>query len=145
MRDGESPSGMYSIGDLAAEFAVSPRAIRFYEDHGLLAPARVGNNRVYTARERARLKLILRGKRLGFALADIKELLDLYDVDTSHETQLRTALKKGRARIAELEQQLAEITVTLQELRDLEAVVEDLLRQKDPGAADAPQNAERTR
>jgi DNA-binding transcriptional MerR regulator len=122
---------MHSIGDLAAEFEVSPRAIRFYEDQGLLSPRRVGNNRVYTARDRARLKLILRGKRLGFALSDIKELLDLYDVDETRATQLRATLQKARERIAELEQQLGEITVTLQELRDVEAALVEMLRQKE--------------
>ena len=134
---------MYSIGDLAAEFEVSPRAIRFYEDQGLLAPRRVGNNRVYTARDRARLKLILRGKRLGFALSDIKELLDLYDVDETQTTQLRATLGKARERIAELEQQLGEITVTLQELRDVEAALVETLRQKEQ-AAGAAARKERT-
>jgi DNA-binding transcriptional MerR regulator len=122
---------MHSIGDLAAEFEVSPRAIRYYEDQGLLAPRRVGNNRVYSARDRARLKLILRGKRLGFALSDIRELLDLYDVDETRATQLRATLGKARERIADLEQQLGEITVTLQELRDVEAALVEMLRQKE--------------
>ena len=134
----------WTIAELAEEFGVTHRTIRFYEDQGLIAPQRIGNNRVYTHRDRARLKLILRGKRLGFALADIKELLDLYDVDRTHETQLRTALQKGRARIAELEQQLEEITLTLQELRDLEAIVVDLLRQKEQGAAAAAAISKRT-
>ena len=122
---------IHSIGDLAAEFEVSPRAIRFYEDQGLLAPRRVGNNRVYSARDRARLKLILRGKRLGFALSDIRELLDLYDVDETRATQLRATLGKARERIADLEQQLGEITVTLRELRDVEAALVEMLRQRE--------------
>ena len=135
------PEGeFYSIGDLAAECAVSPRAIRFYEDHGLLAPRRVAGNRIFTPRDRARLKLILRGKRLGFSLADIKELLDLYDADRDHVGQLRATLLKGRARIAELERQLHELTLTVQELRDLEAVILDCLRQK-TGAAGPTQEA----
>jgi DNA-binding transcriptional MerR regulator len=121
----------YSIGDLAAQFDVSPRAIRFYEDQGMLAPQRAGNNRIYTHRDRARLALILRGKRLGFSLADIRELLDLYDVDRDHLEQLRATLDKGRKRIRELEAQLSEITATLAELRDLEALVVDLIRQKE--------------
>jgi DNA-binding transcriptional MerR regulator len=128
---GDGAADIHSIGDLAAEFEVSPRAIRFYEDQGLLSPRRVGNNRVYTARDRARLKLILRGKRLGFALSDIKELLDLYDVDETQATQLRATLGKARERIAELEQQLGEITVTLQELRDVESALVEMLRQKE--------------
>jgi DNA-binding transcriptional MerR regulator len=135
---GETPS-LHSIGDLASEFAISPRAIRFYEDQGLLAPQRIGGNRIYSHRDRARLKLILRGKRLGFALSDIREMLDLYDVDGNHLEQLRVTLQKGRARIAELEQQLHEITITLQELRDIEALVVDLIRGKEAPADGAEQ------
>lgn len=122
---------LYSIGDLSSELAVSPRAIRFYEDQGLLAPQRIGGNRVYGLRDRARLRLILRGKRLGFALADIKALLDLYDVDSDHLEQLRATLVKGRARIAELEQQQQEIVLTLSELRENEAYIVGRIRQKE--------------
>ena len=121
------------IGDLAGELGISPRAIRFYEDQGLLAPRRIGGNRVYSARDRARLQLILRGKRLGFALADVKELLDLYDVDRDHLEQLRATLVKGRARIAELERQQQEIALTLQELRAIGAHIEDSIRRKQAG------------
>ena len=124
-------ASLYSIGDLAKEFAVSPRAIRLYEDEGLLAPQRIGGNRVYGGRDRARLKLVLRGKRLGFALADIRELLDLYDVDPDHLGQLRATLAKGRARIAELERQREEITLTLKELRDIGAHIEACIREKE--------------
>ena len=116
------PTRLYSIGDLSGEFGVSPRAIRFYEDQGLLRPQRIGGNRVYNYRDRARLILVLRGKRLGFSLADIKELLNLYEVDPQHIEQLRAALAKGRWRIAELERQQVEITETLKELRELEAI-----------------------
>lgn len=122
---------LYAIGDLASEFGVSPRAIRFYEDHGLLAPRRIGGKRVYSLRDRARLQLILRGKRLGFALADIKELLDLYDVDRDHLEQLRATLSKGRARIAELERQQQEIALMLRELREIGAHIEDSIRRKE--------------
>ncbi len=117
---GGAGGALHSIGDLAEEHAISPRTIRFYEDQGLLSPQRIAGARVYTARDRARLKLILRGKRLGFSLSDIKELLDLYDLDKSQVTQLKATLKKGRQRIAELEQQLNDITVTLSELREIE-------------------------
>jgi len=122
---------LYSIGDLSAELALSPRAIRFYEDQGLLAPQRIGGNRVYGARDRARLQLILRGKRLGFALADIKELLDLYDADPDHLEQLRATLAKGRARIAELERQQQEIALTLKELREIGTHIEESIRRKE--------------
>jgi len=130
------PAGrpVYSIGDLAADLNVSPRAIRFYEDQGMLAPQRVGGNRVYTPRDMARLKLILRGKRLGFSLSDIRELLDLYDVDHDHIEQMNQTLQKGRARIAELEQQLEELQVTLQELRDLETLLVTTIKQRKSGS-----------
>ncbi len=128
---GEPKASLYSIGDLSAELALSQRAIRFYEDQGLLAPQRIGGNRVYGARDRARLQLILRGKRLGFALADIKELLDLYDVDPDHLEQLRATLAKGRARIAELERQQEEIALTLKELREIGTHIEESIRRKE--------------
>jgi DNA-binding transcriptional MerR regulator len=123
---------LYSIGDLAQEFRISPRAIRFYEDQGLLAPQRLGGNRVYTHRDHARLVLILRGKRLGFSLSDIKEMLDLYYADPHHQEQLRVSIAKGRRRIAELEGQLVEITQTFQELRQLEATAAAMLREREP-------------
>ena len=124
-------SRLYSIGDLASEFAISHRAIRFYENQGLLAPRRIGGNRVYTHRDRARLQLVLRGKRLGFALADIKELLDLYELDPGHVEQLRATLLKGRTRIAELERQQREIALTLKELRAIGLYIEDRIREKE--------------
>jgi len=127
----ESLQPVYSIGDLVKELGVSARAIRFYEDHGLLAPQRAGGNRIYTGRELARLKLILRGKRLGFSLADIGELLDLYDADRDHLAQLRQTLAKGRARIAELEQQRLELDLTLKELRTLEALIATTIKQRE--------------
>lgn len=129
------PTGhkLYAIGDLAAEYGISPRAIRFYEDQLLLSPTRLGSTRVYTPRDRSRLRLILRGKRLGFSLSDIKELLDLYDVDGTQVTQLKVALKKGRERIGTLESQLDDLTATLDELRQLERDVLTTLKAK--GAA----------
>jgi len=131
--DAERSARLYSIGDLAAELAVSPRAIRFYEDQGLIKPQRIGANRVYTHGDRARLRLILRGKRLGFSLADIKEMLDLYYVDPDHLEQLRLSLEKGRVRIAELERQRAEIVATLEELRELETAVVNMIRERERG------------
>ena len=112
---------LHSIGDLAAECGISPRTIRFYEDHGLISPARAGANRIYSHRDRARLKLILRGKRPGFALSEIKEFLDLYDLDPTQSRQLALMLERTRARIVELEQQQNDIAATLTELRDIEA------------------------
>ena len=134
-RQADGPVRLYSIGDLCAEFALSHRAIRFYEDRGLLSPQRIGGNRVYDPRDRARLQLILRGKRLGFALADIKELLELYDVDPDHLEQLHATLRKGRARIAELERQQQEIALTVKELREIGAYIEERIRQKEAARA----------
>lgn len=83
----------FSIGELAREFDITTRSIRFYEDQGLLAPARHGQTRLYTNRDKVRLKLILRGKRLGFSLAETKRLFDLYDADSSSESQLHKILE----------------------------------------------------
>lgn len=117
---------LFTIGELSAAFGLSPRAIRFYEDQGLIAPERVGVQRVYSKRDRARLQLILRGKRLGFSLADIREFLDLYDAGRGK--QMTVTLAHTRARIRELEQQLEDITITLAELRDMEAEIATLIR-----------------
>lgn len=123
----------FTISELADTFQVTPRTIRFYEDQGLLSPKRDGLNRVYSHRDRARLTLICRGKRLGFSLAEIKDFLDLYDVDDRQIEQMRFALAHGRERIASLEVQLADVQQTLSELRALEnQIVEHL---KAAGAA----------
>jgi DNA-binding transcriptional MerR regulator len=106
----------YSIGDLAAACNVTPRAIRFYEGQALLAPRRLGQMRIFGHGDRVRLELILRGKRLGFSLADIKEMLDLYEIDQNHVQQMRVALAKGRQRRAELKRQREDIDAALAEL-----------------------------
>lgn len=116
----ESVAETYTITQLAEEFTITSRAIRFYEDQGLISPRREGMNRIYSYRDRARLKLILRGKRLGFSLAEIKEFLDLYDADHTQVEQLRALLKNARGRIRALESQLQDINVTLEELREIE-------------------------
>jgi DNA-binding transcriptional MerR regulator len=110
---------LYSIGDLASEFAISTRAIRFYEIKGLITPRRVGANRVYTKRDRARLKLILRGKRLGFSLDEVAEYLNLYDADPHQMAQTRMLLQKVEMAIGGLEQKRQDIEKTLDELREL--------------------------
>ncbi len=111
----------FTITDLAGEFKVTPRTIRFYEDKDLLAPQRNGMNRVYTRRDRARLKLILRGRRLGFSLADLKEMLDLYDLGDGQVEQRRVLLKRARKQLAELEAQRRDINDTI---RDLKGVID---------------------
>jgi DNA-binding transcriptional MerR regulator len=111
---------LLSITELAAELGTTPRAIRFYESKGLLDPQRAGGNRVYTYRDRARLLLILRGKRLGFSLAEVKEYLDLYDSDRSKKEQMVHLLRGARQRIAELEEQRRDLELTIEELRDVE-------------------------
>lgn len=106
----------FTISDLADEFALTTRAIRFYEDHGLISPARKGTRRVYTQRERVRLKLVLRGKRLGMSLAEIAEILDLYDADKSERSQLLKFLEVLEKRRAVLEMQREDIDVVIEEI-----------------------------
>jgi DNA-binding transcriptional MerR regulator len=111
---------LYTVNQLAEELGVTPRAIRFYEAKGLIAPARAGTTRVFERRDRARLMLVLRGKRLGFSLAEIREYLDLYDAGRSQAGQVKLLLAKTQERIAELEQQRRDLEQTLGELRDIE-------------------------
>ena len=99
----------YSIRQLCREFGATARALRFYEDKGLLTPARKGQTRVYDARDRARLKLILRGRRIGFSLQEIQDMLDLYDRKDHNAHQMSVALRRHRAQIAALKQQLEDI------------------------------------
>ena len=117
----------YTITELAQEFDITPRAIRFYEDMGLLEPGRAGRNRVYSQRDRTRLKLTLRGKRLGFALQDIRQLVTMYDTDSDTAPQLEAFLAVLAAHRAQLEQQLDDIRVTLDELTLHEARCHQLL------------------
>ncbi len=112
---------MLTITELAREAGVTARAIRFYESKGLLTPRRAGTTRIYTHRERGRLRLILRGKRLGFSLTDIGEYLDLYDADPTQHDQIVLLLDKVNNRIGELESQKADIDDTLKELSSVRA------------------------
>ena len=111
------PERTYSIRQLCQEFDCTPRALRFYEDKGLLAPARDGMTRVYSYKDRARLRLILRGKRVGLALAEIGEILDLYDLDDGGIAQTAKSLGKCRERIVALEQQRIDIDNAIAELK----------------------------
>jgi DNA-binding transcriptional MerR regulator len=108
---------LFAIADLAKEFGISTRAIRFYEAKGLLSPERVGATRVFRRRDRARLILILRGKRLGFSLRDISDYLSLYDANRSQQVHLLTA--KVDERLASLEAQLQDLQTTIAELREI--------------------------
>ncbi|MES2159250.1 MAG: MerR family DNA-binding transcriptional regulator [Pseudomonadota bacterium] len=106
----------YTITDLSEEFGVTARALRFYEDEGLIAPERHGLSRIYSRRDRARLAWILRGKRVGFSLTEIREMIDLYDADEAHEAQRRVTVDKCRARIALLTRQKDDIDAAIAEL-----------------------------
>lgn len=117
----------FTITDLAAEFGVTPRAIRFYEGEGLIEPARQGQNRVYSRRDRARLAWILRGKNVGFSLAEIKEILDLYHAGDGRVRQRERTLELCRRQIGVLTNQRNDIDATLAELQEFVAVVEGLL------------------
>ncbi|WP_284619724.1 MerR family transcriptional regulator [Aquabacterium humicola] len=125
----------FTITELAQEFDITPRAIRFYEDVGLLSPSRAGRNRVYTQRDRTRLKLTLRGKRLGFSLTEIRQLVTMYESPSDTAPQLeafREALMKHRQ---QLEQQLEDLQVTLAEIAQHEDRCERLLAAQRPAAA----------
>ncbi|MDB5474721.1 MAG: transcriptional regulator, MerR family [Phenylobacterium sp.] len=134
------PHRNYSIRQLCLEFKCTPRALRFYEDKGLLSPAREGLNRVYNYKDRARLQLILQGKRVGLSLAEIGEILDLYEVDDGGAQQAAKSLRKFQERIVALEHQKVDIDEQIERLqrgcadmeRRLEATRPDLL----PRAAD---------
>lgn len=110
----------YSIGELSREFGITLRSIRFYEDQGLITPTRVGTTRIFSRRDRGRLSLICRGKRLGFSLKVIKTFLDLYQHDGMHTDQMRFLLDKARERIKVLEQQRIDLEQTIRELREIE-------------------------
>ncbi|MCU7372335.1 MerR family DNA-binding transcriptional regulator [Paucibacter sp. O1-1] len=123
----ESSGRLFTITELAAEFDITPRAIRFYEDMGLLEPSRDGRNRVYTHRDRTRLKLTLRGKRLGLSLQEVKQLVDMYDSESDAAPQLTAFLEVLRQHRRQLEQQLDDIEVTLAEISQHEERCEALL------------------
>ena len=116
---------LFAIADLAKEFGISTRAIRFYEAKGLLAPERVGATRIFRRRDRARLILILRGKRLGFSLRDISDYLSLYDANRSQQVQLLTA--KIDERLVSLEAQLEDLQTTIAELKEIKKLADERL------------------
>jgi DNA-binding transcriptional MerR regulator len=117
----------FTIRDLIRECGVTARTLRFYEEKGLLSPRRNGQDRLYSRRDRARLKYVLMGKRVGFSLDEVREMLDLYDVGDGQTSQLAVALVKFRERIARLEQQKAEVERVIDELRRASETVESML------------------
>jgi DNA-binding transcriptional MerR regulator len=120
-------SDLFAIADLSKEFGISTRAIRFYEAKGLLQPERVGSTRVFRRRDRARLILILRGKRLGFSLRDIQEYLSLYDADGTRTAQAKLLVDKVDERLALLRGQLEDLETTITELTEIKKLAEERL------------------
>ena len=123
------PRDLFAIADLAREFGISTRAIRFYESKGLLSPERVGGTRIFRRRDRARLILILRGKRLGFSLRDISDYLGLYDAQ-SQTAQVSLLVRKVDERLALLEGQLADLQTTIAELHEIRRLAHERLAQE---------------
>jgi len=131
----EKEKKTYTISELAHEFGISTRTIRYYEEVGLINSHREKETqpRLYTSRDRTRLKLALRGKRFGFSLAEIKEMLDLYDVDPTQKEQLRRAIELGDKRIAEIDEMIRELEQTKQEMLEFRQKFLEILRQKEEG------------
>ena len=122
---------LYSISDLSREFDVTTRAIRFYEDAGLLSPIRQGRKRYYTVRDRTRLKLVLRGKRLGFSLNEIGEMFRLYDAEPGEVAQLNHILDKINEKMQLLERQMEDVRIVMQELQEFRQQCRERLEQMD--------------
>lgn len=123
---------LFAIADLAKEFGISTRAIRFYESKGLLNPDRVGGTRVFRRRDRARLILILRGKRLGFSLRDIAEYLSLYDADRTRTAQVELLVEKVEERLGLLNRQMTDLKTTIAELEEIRTLARERLSQAKP-------------
>ncbi|MFO1091558.1 MAG: MerR family DNA-binding transcriptional regulator [Hyphomicrobiales bacterium] len=130
----------YSISELCKEFDVTPRTLRFYEQKGLLHPARRGWTRIFSYRDRVRLQLILRGRRVGFALEEIKEMLDLYQLKDGQLTQLRVASTKLRERLQSLRKQRHELEDAIGDLERTCEIVDGMLKEREAAGAPAAAN-----
>jgi DNA-binding transcriptional MerR regulator len=135
----------YTITELAREFGLTTRAIRFYEDHGLIAPTRAGRSRVYGNRDKVRLKLTLRGKRLGLSLSEIRELIDMYDAAKDEHAQVERLQQVLRKRRSILEQQREDIVVVLGEIAAFEEQCRKFLEDSDKASQPKPRVAGKTR
>ena len=133
----------YSIANLAREFGVTTRTIRFYEDRGMLSPLRDGQRRIYRLRDRTRLKLILRGKRLGFPLAEVGKIIDLYDAPRGEDAQLHRLLAKIAERRHELEAKREDIEASLQDLGEVADTCRNRLKELENKRAKKPRRAAR--
>ncbi|MFQ5623997.1 MAG: MerR family DNA-binding transcriptional regulator [Paracoccaceae bacterium] len=121
---------LLTIGEMCRRFDVTPRTLRFYEAKELIFPVREGQKRLFTRRDRARLKLILQGKRFGFSLEDIRQLLNLYDIGDQQRTQLAETYRLGRERLREMEAQRTELTAAIKDLREMLKWGEQVLAEK---------------
>lgn len=121
----ENPEELTRIGDMARSFDVTLRALRFYEDRGLIHPRREGTTRLYSRRDRARLKLILLGRRVGFSLREVKQMMDLYDPKGPNTRQFKLVLEKSQRQLGRLEARRAALDAAIGELKDMMASVQD--------------------
>ena len=133
--------GTFTIGELAEEFGVTHRALRFYEDKGLISPARHGTTRLYSRRDRARLRLVILGKKVGFPLADIREMLELYDLKEGKADQLQVALRRFNEQIGMLRRQKQDIEQAIAELTRTTDIVAGMLRDRQAGPHEIPREA----
>ncbi len=142
-KDNQKTERVFTISELAAQLDISPRTIRFYEEKGLITPRRTpGNQRVYTLKDRARLKLILRGKRFGFSLDEIAEMIGLADTDMDEAAQIRKSLDYGRKKLNEIRDRMKDLIILEQDLlavqKKLEKRLEELMREQKGGEEKKP-------